>query len=1139
MIRWSTSRSTSLRALLLCCVGMVWLGVPASHAQQTASVAGRIEDETGDPVPAVLVTLSPLSGLAPNRTTLSDVQGMYGFVGLAPGEYRLRVSYLGYRAESREIELAPGEAERLDWQLEVAAVEVEGVDVRARRDEQRERARFESEAGVTARVVEGEQLKLVPGLAEADVLRAIEVLPGVISTSDFSSAFNVRGGSADQNLILLDGFPLFNPFHLGGLFSVFNSDVIARAELFAGGFGAEYGGRVSSVLNVETKTEPVEGGIRGEAGVSLLATRIALLGNLPPLTAAAPDTMPGTWFLSARRSYFDQILRPVADFPYHLTDLQGGLAVGTPGGGRFRLVGYAGRDVLDLSDFTPPGETEATDILRIQWNWGNRMLGARLDQPVGEWLSTTRLGFSGFDEELGFVDFGDTEFRSRIGQWTAGTDWARDFSPALTLKVGAEANRIGYRNIAAAGGTEFFGNDDNGTLGAGYAALRWRPSSNWLIEPGIRGDVWAASSTTRSLLSPRFAIKRFFGSERNAAVKLAAGRYVQFLHSLRDENLPVSNDRWILANRAVPPVVSDQLQLGAEIYGGDDWYASAEVYLRDFDGVIDLNLADDPNLPDDDFLVGDGFSYGIDFLLRRNTGRLTGWTTLSLLRAERTFPDPLVAGFEDLPQQVTFAPIFDRRVDVELVLQYALPWELESGLRWNFGSGLPFTRPTGQFYGWEYDLAEGRYQPADAFDEGPLYYVLLGPRNAERYPAYHRLDVTVRREFPRRWGTIRPYLQVLNLYNQRNVLFYFYNFRDNPATRSGVSMFPLLPAVGARGVVLMRGVRRLLDTLLLGIFPLLGSCVLADVTTVAGEDVLVVEGVLRAGAERQIILLHRSVQDRIVRGEPDATVIVRTPEGREIRFEEQSSNDSPVNLVECVSPVPEVTFDASCYASPDSVGSFVEAGKSYELEVRTRAGEQLRARTQVPSPFFWSFVSRPPDGQIPACEIPPGEPWEVAWAPSEGAWSYVADLEIVGLRERLAEAGVPPEEIPDPLNLFGLAISDSDTTLVVPTNFGLFERFDFDQRLLQALQQGFPEGTSALLTLAAADRNYVNGIRGGNFNPSGPVRVGSVVGDGVGTFGSLYPIRLLIDVRPGPISCLALPPDELRASALLRSDRPG
>ena len=317
---------------------------------------------------------------------------------------------------------------------------------------------------------------------------------------------------------------------------------------------------------------------------------------------------------------------------------------------------------------------------------------------------------------------------------------------------------------------------------------------------------------------------------------------------------------------------------------------------------------------------------------------------------------------------------------------------------------------------------------------------------------------------------------------------------------------------------MIRRVRRVLPALLLGFLPLINSCVLADVTTVAGEDVLVVESVLRVGAERQIILLHRSVQDQIVRGESGATVIVRTAEGQEIQFVERRPGGYPEETI-CGAPFSPPEQAASCYVSPRSAGEWVEGGETYELEIRTRAGEQLRGRTRVPNPFFWSFVSRPLEEQIPFCGIPPGEPWEIAWSPSEGAWSYVADLEIFGLRERLAEAGVPPDEVPDPLKLFGLAISNSDTTLVVPTNFGLFERFDFDQRLLRALQQGFPAGTSALLTLAAADRNYVNGIRGGNFNPSGPVRIGSVVGDGVGTFGSLYPIRLAMGVREGPVSC--------------------
>ena len=233
------------------------------------------------------------------------------------------------------------------------------VEVRSRRDTQRERTRFETEAGVTTRVITGDEIKILPGLGEADVLRAVEVLPGVVSTSDFSSAFNVRGGSSDQNLILLDGFTIFNPFHLGGLFSVFNSDVIARAELLSGGFGAEYGGRVSSVLTVESDAGEAALSARTWASpCSPAALALHSRAARPPRSRGLGGQR-GSWFLSGRRSYFDALLRPVTDFPYHLTDLQAGATLetarrraaaahGLPGRGRagpdrLRPAGRGGR----------------------------------------------------------------------------------------------------------------------------------------------------------------------------------------------------------------------------------------------------------------------------------------------------------------------------------------------------------------------------------------------------------------------------------------------------------------------------------------------------------------------------------------------------------------------------------------------------------------------------------------------------------------------------------------------------------------------------------------------------------------------------------------------------------------------------
>lgn len=780
-------------------------GAGSALAQARGALEGRVVSASGSGVGGATVTAAPAAGGEARRARTDD-GGYWRIGGLAAGRYTLSAARLGFSSAERSAEVVGGAQTRVELRIEETGVTLEALEAVSRRETERERVRFETEAGVTTRVIEGRDLKVLPGLGEADVLRAVEVLPGVVSTSDFSSAFNVRGGSADQNLILLDGFPVFNPFHLGGLFSVFNADLIARAELLAGGFGAEYGGRVSSVLNVETRTGGEDGRFRVDAGTSLLATRVAAGGPLPGALEGALGGSGGGWLVSGRRSYFDVLFAPVVDFPYHLSDLQAGLTLGTRGGGRLRFTGYWGEDVLDLSDFEVPEDPDAepgedddeTSILRIRWSWGNQVAGVRWEQPFGAWVTSTTLGYSRYAEALGFVEYDDTRFGSRISQATLRSEAARNFGPRVVFKGGAEATRMGYRNLGEAGGTTFFESARSGVLGGAFAQLRWQPDSAWIVEPGLRADAWTAEGKTWTEPAPRLAVKRFLGRERDAAVKVAAGRYVQFVHSLRDENLPVSNDNWVTSDENVPPVVSDQVQVGLEKFWGDRWYASVEGYWRGYRGVTDFNVADDPNDPSDDLLEGEGSSYGVDFMVRRTTGPLTGWASLSLLRAERTFPDPLAQGIDGVPDEVTFPPVFDRRVDLDVVAQYRLPGRVEAGLRFNFGTGVPYSRPVASFVGFETDVINGGYRiprPLGDDPEVPVY-VVPGQRNQERYPAYHRLDVTLRRSYRRSWGTFTPYLQVLNAYNRRNVLFYFYNYDDQPATRSGVSMFPVLPTFG-------------------------------------------------------------------------------------------------------------------------------------------------------------------------------------------------------------------------------------------------------------------------------------------------------------------------------------------------------
>jgi hypothetical protein len=767
--------------------GAVLLGLllaPAAGVAQTERAPGTISvrvTTSAGPAAGVLVVLLAGADTTVLRGEVSDAQGQVAFTGVPAGPYTVRAERLGYGTVARAVDVTAGATRQVQLALTESVLDLPGVMVEA----ERRRVRFEEAAGATVTELTQRELKLLPRVGEADVLRAVQSLPGVVSTSDFSSAFNVRGGSADQNLILLDGLPIYNPFHLGGLFSIFNADMVARAELLSGGFGAEHGGRVASVLSVES-----DAGLPGvdvQAGVSLLATRVALGADLPAALLEGAGLRSGRARLSLRRSYFDQLLRPFFDFPYYLTDVQGYAELWTRGDGRLSITGYTGRDVLDLAG------TESFP-LQVRWNWGNDMIGAAWVRPLGaDRLLDVRLGYSGFATGIRFPEFGDTEFRGRIGQLLLRADLSSRVG-AARLQVGTAVDRLAYDNLATTGGTRFGGGNDVGWLLGEYAQASWRRDA-WLLEAGLRGDVWLPGSAAAAVVvQPRAAVKRFVGGG-DFAVKASVGRYAQFVHSLRDEELPLGIDVWVLAGLRAPHVVSDQVQLGVEGYPSAAWYGAVEAYYRSFAGVTALNPADDPNDPADDLLAGRGASYGADFSLRRDAGRVRPTLAVSWLRAWREFDDPLTA--EDPPPTLRYAPIFDRRVNINLGLQALLPRGVELGASWTLGTGLPFTRPIAAHVYYDYSLQDGAWRLQEGGRDTARSAVVLGPRNAERYPPYHRLDLGVRKTYRRSWGTITPHFDIVNAYDRRNVLFYFYQYSDDPPTRAGISMFPFLPTFGA------------------------------------------------------------------------------------------------------------------------------------------------------------------------------------------------------------------------------------------------------------------------------------------------------------------------------------------------------
>lgn len=758
--------------------------LPGALAAQTGGVEGRVVDAEGPPVFAanVLLTL-PETPDEIERSAESDRFGYYRIESVPPGPYLLRTQRIGYGEIVQPVEIVTARRIEVDITLTAAPVELEGISVSTA--ETRERSRFLQTAGVTVREISQAELRLVPGLAEADPIRAVEVLPGVVSTSDFTASFNVRGGSADQNLILLDGVPIFNPFHLGGIFSVFNADMVGRVELSSGGFPAEHGGRVSSLLLVESDPGTEDFSVRG--GVSLLAARVALGGRAPEVVERTLGLRRLKWRASGRRSWFDQLPRSV---PYHLTDFQGVVEGWTPGGSRILITAYSGDDVFNLTDIDEDDEDGFP--LRAAWEWGNDLLGVRWTTPRRDGGAfDVRAGYTRFKSALAFPDFSDTEFSSGISQLSLGADLEHALGRQWTFKSGVSADRMTHLNLVRSGGTRFTDDSGEGWLGGVFAHAEWRGGLDWLVEAGLRADRWApVAADPINQLAPRIAVKRFLGGG-DVAVKAAAGRFTQFLHSARDDEVPIGIDIWVLTGDLAPHIASDQVQVGVDAYFQGGWFASLETYERFFDGVTTFNPVDDPNRGDDDLLPGTGRSRGIDFFVRKTGEGVSGWISASWLRATRTFPN-FLSGRQPPPDH-TYAPIFDRRLDVDLVLRLPLPAGLRGGVRWNLGTGLPYTRPLASFvYFSPQNVSGGRL----TWQEDEANAMLLGARNGTRYPAYHRLDLSMRRTFTFGWGTLTPHLDVLNVYNRKNVLFYFFDYSADAPTRSGLSMFPILPTVG-------------------------------------------------------------------------------------------------------------------------------------------------------------------------------------------------------------------------------------------------------------------------------------------------------------------------------------------------------
>lgn len=723
-------------------------------------------------IASAAVTLLDASGRVTLRRTTTDSAGRFVFGDAPAGAARLHVRRLGYRTTDRSIVVMPNDTLRLEVQLEQEAQRLSEVRTDA---PEADAESFTARPNVATIAMPARVMAGVPSVGEPDVVRVVQLLPGVVARNDFNTGLNVRGGSADQNLVLLDGIPIYNPFHMGGLFSTFMDATVGGIELMTGAFPSRYDGRLSSVLDVRS-AEEARSGVHATADVSVLATTARLGGSVKDGR--------GTWSLAARRTYADALAATFSNdrFPYHFLDVHGHAAYALPDDWRLAVTGYAGKDLLDLDLANAVSDSTASRAGLGTWHfdWGNQVIGATLSHDFTPALSfVQRVSSSSFSTQLNVADGAQSQ-RSSIrdlrvsGSLTAG---GPDNSGSLGYEI--TGTHVTYASSSAQTGTIDFDIVQRPVSYAGWLDGVWHLWPQWLLEAGLRGERltggrdWAA-------LSPRLSVKYFL--TRTVALTAAAGRVTQTLHSMAGDGPLRIFDVWLASDQYIPVETAWHYVLGAE--RRLDWSSiRVEGYVKKYDRVLDANVSDDPSKRGDELLPATGLAYGVDLLARWQsfTGP-TGWISYSYGLASRE------------RNGVRWAPGYDRRHDFNAVATWRLA-RYRLGARFGYATGTPYTPVIGEIVRRAYDPSNDTWGTGSP----PLYLEPLGAgRNSARFPATQRLDLDVSRELTYRGATIAPYVSVVNAYNAHNVFVYLYDYSTDRPTRRGYTQFPILPSAGVR-----------------------------------------------------------------------------------------------------------------------------------------------------------------------------------------------------------------------------------------------------------------------------------------------------------------------------------------------------
>lgn len=731
------------------------------------------------------------------KGTTTNLYGYYS-ITLTGESAVLRFSYVGFTTQRFDFELG----EDVKWDVEMDPFnELNEVTVNAS-----ETNNIQDNTQMSSIELSMDKVKALPVfLGEKDVMKTIQLLPGVQSGSEGASGIYVRGGGPDQNLILLDGVPVYNASHLFGFFSVFNADAINSVQLIKGGFPAHYGGRLSSVIDIRMKEGNMKE-LHGEGSVGLISAKLMLEG---------PIVKDKTSFaISGRRTYIDILARPAIKAAaqdegfagYFFYDLNAKLNHKFSDKSRLYASGYFGNDKFyaRLNDeFVDNGTTyrfQADNDLK----WGNGIAALRWNYLITPKLfSNTTLTFSKYNFQVGFraedeqISSSGTERQEFSFQYLSGI---RDFSAKVDFDYTPHPDHYikfgtGYTYHTFTPGVNTFRQEFGGnveidtTFGASlinagqfwtYVEDDYKITTKLKANFGLHFSGFAVNETTYLSLQPRASVRYLLNE--NSSIKASYAQMAQFLHLLTNTGIGMPTDLWVPPTDTIEPQYSSQIAIGYAQTIAKKYEFSIEGYYKKMTNLIEYkdgaSFFGNQESWEDKIEVGEGLAYGAEILLEKKVGKTSGWIGYTLSWSNRTF--------ENLNFGETFPYRYDRRHDIGVAVTHKFNERVDIGVVWVYGTGNAVS------------LGTERYLSYNGAFEGDFWggeIEHIDNRNGYRMPSYHRLDIGVNlhkkmKNWERTWS-----FGVYNVYSRQNPFYLYFSYDDSGDRRlTQISLFPLIPS---------------------------------------------------------------------------------------------------------------------------------------------------------------------------------------------------------------------------------------------------------------------------------------------------------------------------------------------------------